>query len=104
MAEETSFWGVPSLRRWDETRPLSWRGTAPGTRPFRFYPVFSSRQRAEEFVREHGQRLMLDRPQLEEELIGGIHKIKRAEIREQDYVLSERKGLVTWAKLLNEGG
>jgi hypothetical protein len=103
MGEETNyFWGVPVRRvRRDETRLLlSWRGTSPGEKPFRFYPMFSSRGRAEEWVRKHGQELLVESPQLVEQLVGDIRKIKRTEIRDEDYVLSDRKGLVTWAELL----
>jgi hypothetical protein len=77
-------------------------GTAPAAKPFRFYPVFSSRERAEEFVREHGQELMVESPQLMEELLEDIRKIKRNEIPEKHYILSDRKGLVTWVELLGE--
>jgi hypothetical protein len=96
---------VATRRRRDETRLLfSWRVTAHGAKPFRFYPMFSSRERAEEFVREHGQELMVESPQLVEELIENIRKIKRDEIPEKHYVVSERKGFfVTWAELLGEG-
>jgi hypothetical protein len=54
MGEVTNFWGIATSRRRDETRLFSWRATAPGAKTFRFYFVFSSRERAEEFVREHG--------------------------------------------------
>jgi hypothetical protein len=66
--------------------------------------MFSSRERAEEFVREHGQELMVESPQLMEELLEDIRKIKRNEIPEKHYILSERKVFfVTWVELLGEG-
>jgi hypothetical protein len=103
MGEEMNLWGVATRRRRGETQLLSWMGTAPAAKPFRFYPVFSSRERAEEFVREHGQELMVESPQLMEELIEDIRKIKRNEIPEKHYILSERKGFfVTWVELLGE--
>jgi hypothetical protein len=66
--------------------------------------MFSSRERAEEFVRGHEQELMVESSQLMEELLEDIRKIKRDEIPEKHYVVSERKGFfVTWAELLGEG-
>ena len=103
MGEVTNFWGIATSRRRDETRLFSWRATAPGTKTFRFYFVFSSRERAEKFVREHGGRLMVEVPHLVEDLLENIRPIKRDEIPEEHYVLSDCKGLVTWAKLLGEG-
>ena len=103
MGEETNFWGIATSRRRDETRLFSWRATAPGAKTFRFYFVFSSRERAEKFVREHGEKLMVEVPQLVEDLLENIRPIERDEIPEEHYVLSDCKGLVTWAKLLGEG-
>jgi hypothetical protein len=103
MGEEMNLWGVATRRRRGETQLLSWRVTGHGAKPFRFYPMFSSRERAEEFVREHGQELMVESPQLVEELLEDIRKIKRDEIPEKHYVVSERKGFfVTWVELLGE--
>ncbi len=102
MGEETNLWGMATRRRRGETRLLSLRGKAPGAKPFRVYPVFSSRRRAEEFVRKHGRELIMESPQLVEQLLEDLRKIKRDEIPEEHYVLSDRKGLVTWAELLGE--
>jgi hypothetical protein len=46
---------------------------------------------------------MVEVPHLVEDLLENIRPIKRDEIPEEHYVLSDRKGLVTWAKLLGEG-
>jgi hypothetical protein len=106
MDEETAFWGV-AVEGYDKSgRPtstlLAWRGTAPDRRSFRLYLVFDSKARAAEFVRrsfEHDGD-----PKFADDLVeNNIRKIKRNDIRDDDYVSLGGKGRVTWAELLAEG-
>jgi hypothetical protein len=46
----------------------------------RVYPVFSSQDNAAAFVLEHGTTLMVESPQLVEDLIKNIRQITRTEI------------------------
>ena len=79
---------------------LEWKGTAPDSRPFRFYLVFDSKERAAEFVRNSFPH----DPKVADALVeNNIRKIKRDDIRDDDYVSLGGKGGVTWAELLSKG-
>ena len=109
MSEETDFWGVVVPGYTEEgyrTTVLlpGWRLVGPNNEPLAVYPVFSSKERAATFVRKHGAQLVLDgQRELVDKLVEDLRLIKRSEIQPEDYVLSDRKGLVTWADLLAEG-
>ncbi len=104
MSEETQFWGitVPGPLRGESKLLPGWRLTVPDGKTIRFYPVFSSSERADEFVRKHGRELMVENRQLVEKLREDIRPIKRDEIPDGHHILSDRRGLVTWAELLEE--
>jgi hypothetical protein len=61
MSEETRFWGVSVERYGQGGYPtntlLESTGSTPESKPFRVYPVFSTRERADRFVWEQWQRL-----------------------------------------------
>lgn len=104
MGEETAFYGVVVGSYDKGGEPASLRlvfpGTAPERNPFRFYPVFDSKEKAAEFVR----MVSGDDPDpVFANLVDNIREIKRDEIPEQHYVLYEGRGLVRWGELLNEG-
>jgi hypothetical protein len=104
MSEETQFWGVAGKRCLEGGYPtntlLESTGRTPDSKPIRFYPVFSSRERADRFVQEQWQTLS-------QELIGqtaaNIRQIRRDEIPADHYVSLDHSYLVTWAKLLAGG-
>ena len=103
MNEETEFWGV-TVEAYDQGSHrakvlLEFPGSAPARKPFRFYPVFSSRERVEAFVREQWQHLS---PHLMKQTLGNIRQIKRHEIPGDHYVSLDRGDLVKWAELLGE--
>jgi hypothetical protein len=52
MSEEREFWGIGTPRAWDDNPLLPGTRTAPERKPFRFYPVFDSSEKAERFARE----------------------------------------------------
>src|SRR5215216_375577 len=101
MSEEREFWGIwtPSGRGL-----LKWRLRAPSSKVLPLYPVFSSKEKAEEFVkvayawgtgsnRDIASRALLD-------LLGNIRKIELDEIPPEHYVLSDHAGFVKWSELL----
>jgi len=100
MSEETQFWGVPVQRYGQGGRPtnelLESTGSTPGSEPFRFYPVFSSRERADRFVRGQWQTLSQE---LIEQTVRDIRQIRRDEIPAEHYVSLDLDYPVTWAKL-----
>ena len=106
MSEETQFWGV-AVEGYDKrgrstSTLLVWRGTAPDRKPFRLYPVFASKENAAEFVRTASVRV--GDPQFTNDLVdNNVRRIKRGEIPADHRVLSDRRGVVTWAELLEEG-
>ena len=107
MGEETQFWGVVvprwPARSWPHgTGLLPWPGELPDGKRVHYYPLFSSEERANAFVRERGQELMLERPELMEETLKNIRRIYRDEIPDDHYVNLDGNGLVTWAELLAE--
>jgi hypothetical protein len=75
-------------------------GSTPESKPFRVYPVFSSRERADRFVWEQWQRLSQE---LIEQTAANIRQIRRDEIPAEHYVSLDHNDPVTWAKLLGEG-
>ena len=98
MSEETNFWGVAVQGYGKGGYPASvllpgWRLRLgfPGSKPVPFYPVFSSRESASAFVREHGVQLEED---LLKNLLEDIRLIQRSEVPPEHYVLSDRRGLV----------
>jgi hypothetical protein len=104
--EETEFWGVvvppgPAHQWLYRTAPLPWPGPLlPNGKPVPYYPLFSSKEKAEEFVRERGQDLMVrERQQLVEEALKNIRRIYRDELPDDHYVNLDGGGLVTWGEL-----
>jgi hypothetical protein len=105
MSEETQFWGVAVKiygQGGDPTNALlESTGSTPGSTPesklFRFYPVFSSRERADRFVRGQWQTLSQE---LIEGTAANIRQIRRDEISAEHYVSLDLNSPVTWAKLL----
>ena len=104
MSEETQFWGVAGKRCLEGGYPtntlLESTGRTPDSKPIRFYPVFSSRERADRFVQEQGQTLSQE---LIEQTAANIRQIRRDEIPADHYVSLDHNYLVTWAKLLAGG-
>ena len=101
MSEETQFWGV-AVERYDQGgRPtnalLEYSGITPESKPFRGYHVFSSRERAERFVRGQWQTLS---EEVIEQTVANIRQISRDEIPAEHYVSLDLNHPVTWAKLL----
>src|SRR5215208_1047900 len=105
MSEETQFWGVAVKIYGQGEDPvnalLESTGSTPGSTPesklFRFYPVFSSRERADRFVRGQWQTLSQE---LIEGTAANIRQIRRDEISAEHYVSLDLNRPVTWAKLL----
>jgi hypothetical protein len=101
MSEEMQFWGVAveiySQGRYPTNTLLESTGSTPESKPFRFYPVFSSRERAERFVRGQWQTLSQE---LIEQTAANIRQIRRDEIPADHYVSLDLNEPVTWAKLL----
>jgi hypothetical protein len=108
MSEETQFWGVAVKIYGQGEDPvnalLESTGSTPGSTPesklFRFYPVFSSRERADRFVRGQWQTLSQE---LIEGTAANIRQIRRDEISAEHYVSLDLNSPVTWAKLLAGG-
>jgi hypothetical protein len=101
MSAQSAFWGIWTPRG---RGLLKWRLRAPGSKALPLYPVFSSREKAEEFVKVAyaggtessdigSDALFLD-------LLGNIRKIELEEIPQDYYVLSDRAGFVKWSGLL----
>ena len=101
MSEETQFWGLTVQRYGQEGRPtnalLEFSGSTPESKPFLGYLVFSSRERADRFVRGQWQTLS---EELIEETVGNIRQIRRDEIPAEHYVSLDENVPVTWAQLL----
>jgi hypothetical protein len=101
MSAQSAFWGIWTPRG---RGLLKWRLRAPGSKALPLYPVFSSREKAEEFVKvaytgdadsnDIGSHAPLD-------LLGSIRKIELDEIPQEYYVLSDRAGFVKWSELLS---
>jgi hypothetical protein len=104
MSEEKQFWGVAVERYGQGGYPtntlLESTGSTPESKPFRFYPVFSSRERADRFVRGQWQTLSQE---LIEQTVANIRQIRRDEIPAEHYVSLDLNYPVTWAKLLAGG-
>jgi hypothetical protein len=110
MSEEMQFWGVAVERYGQGGYPtnalLESTGSTPESKPFRlypgfrFYPVFSSRERAERFVRGQWQTLS---EEVIEQTVANIRQISRDEIPAEHYVSLDLNYPVTWAKLLAGG-
>jgi hypothetical protein len=101
MSEETQFWGV-AVEGYDQGHPesvlLEFPGATPDGKPFR-YPVFSSQERADKFVRQQGPQLGME---LVEQARANIRRIKRNEIPNEQYVSLDRGAPVKWKELLGE--
>ena len=106
MSEETQFWGVVVPRwpahMWPHGTGLlpPWSGKLPDGKPVHYYPLFSSKKKAEEFVLERGQELRVSNAQLIGQTLKNIRRIYRDEIPEEHYVSLDNNDRVTWAKLL----
>ena len=104
MSEETQFWGLAVGRYVQGGRPtnalLEAPGSTPESKPFRVYPVFSSRERAEGFVQRQLQTLSQE---LIEQTVRDIRQIRRDEIPAEQYVSLDENVPVTWAALLAGG-
>jgi hypothetical protein len=104
MSEERQFWGVAIERYGQGGYPtntlLESTGSTPESKDFRFYPVFSSRERAVWFVRGQWQTLSQE---LIEQTVANIRQIRRDEIPAEHYVSLDLNSPVTWAKLLARG-
>jgi hypothetical protein len=104
MSEETQFWGVAVEIYGQGGRPtnalLEFAGSTPESKPFLGYVVFSSRERAEGFVRGQWQKLS---QQLIEQTVDNIRQIRRDEIPAEHYVSLDENDPVTWEKLLAGG-
>jgi hypothetical protein len=104
MSEETQFWGVAVKRYGQGGYPtnslLESTGSTPESKPFRFYRVFSSRERADRFVQEQWQTLSQE---LIRQTAANIRQIRRDEIPAEHYVSLDHNDPVTWAKLLAGG-
>jgi hypothetical protein len=104
MSEETQFWGVAVERYGQGGRPtnelLKYSGITPENKPFRGYRVFSSRERADQFVQRQWQTLSQE---LIEQTAANIRQIRRDEISEERYVSLDQHVPVTWAALLAGG-
>ena len=99
MSEEREFWGIGTPRAWGEGNPLlRGTGTAPERKPFRFYPVFDSREKAEKFARGNanivGSTL--------QELLNNIRKIEPHEISADCDVLLNGYKPVNWSELTGD--
>jgi hypothetical protein len=102
MSEVTEFWGIWTPRG---SGLLKWRLRAPGSKAIPLYPVFSSKEKAEEFVKaayahgtgnsDIGSPALLD-------LLGNIRKLDPDEIPSVHYVLSDRAGFVKWSERLGD--
>jgi hypothetical protein len=104
MSDETQFWGV-AVERYDQGgRPANelseYSGITPENKPFRGYRVFSSRERADQFVQGQWQTLSQE---LIEQTAANIRQIRRDEIPEEHYVSLDENVPVTWAALLAGG-
>jgi hypothetical protein len=101
MSEEMQFWGVAVDRYGQGGYPTNALfesiGSIPESKHFRFYPVFSSRERAERFVRGQWQTLSQE---LIEQTVANIRQIRRDEIPADHYVSLDLNRPMTWAKLL----
>ena len=100
MSEETQFWGV-AVDRYDQggrrTNELLKSRRSAGSEPPQVYPVFSSKERADRFVRAQWQTLSQE---LIEQTVAHIRQIRRDEIPADHYVALDLNHPVPWAKLL----
>ena len=98
VSEEREFWGFGTPRAWDDNPLLPWTGTAPDRKPFRVYPVFDSREKAERFARGNpdivGSTL--------EELLNNIRKIEPNEIPPDHDVSLNGDKPVKWSELTGD--
>jgi hypothetical protein len=104
MSEETQFWGL-AVKSYDQegraSALLKFPASTPGSERFQPYRVFSSRERADQYVQGHWQKLSQE---LIEQTVDDIRQIRRDEIPAKDYVsLDESDDHVTWEKLLAGG-
>jgi hypothetical protein len=104
-SEETRFWGVVVPRRPSHMWPygtvlLPWHDKLPDGKPVHYYPLFSSKEKAEDFVRERGHGLSMSDPPPFEETLGNVRRVYRDEMPGDHYVNMDGASLVMWAALL----
>ena len=103
VSEEREFWGFGTPRAWDDNPLLPWTGTAPDRKPFRVYPVFDSREKAERFVRRAYQQDTGDiGGSALEQLLNNIRKIEPDEIPPDHDVSLNGDVPVKWSELTGD--
>jgi hypothetical protein len=109
MSEVREFWGL-AVRGYRGGYPASvlregWSLSAPDSKAIPLYPVFSSKEKAQEFANEVfargnnsdiGSHARLD-------LLEHIRRIDPDEIPPEHYVVSDREGLVKWREIREQG-
>ncbi len=105
MNEATRFWGVGTPNAFRDSSLLRWWSDVSSPRS-KVYPVFDSREEAEDYVRDAYVRGTRDTdigsPALQDTL-KAIRVLRRDEIPLEQNVWHARRGLVTWGELLGEG-
>jgi len=105
VSEETQFWGVV-VPRWPRhmwphgTGLLPLPGELPDGKRVHYYPLFSSKKKAEEFLLEQGQELRERDPQLIDQTLKDIRRIYRDDIPDDHCVNRDGGRLVPWSELL----
>jgi len=106
MSEEREFWGIGTPRAWEDNPLLLWTGTAPDRKPFRLYPVFDSREKAEKFAREAYERGTGDIEDTEgsalRDTLDSIRKIEPNEIPPDHDVSFNGDKPVKWSELTGD--
>jgi hypothetical protein len=96
VSEEREFWGIGKHRAWKDNPLQGAPGTAPGrNKPFRFYPVFDSREKAERFASSNPDIV----GSMLEELLKNIRKIEPNEIPPNHDVSLNGDVPVKWSEL-----
>ena len=118
MSEATEFLAVVQRGLFGDTRPFRWRSKDPEVGVFEYYPVFTSREAAEAFVRSagypsaydvaiglRGEELRTESLPLTEMLRNirplGPGEIPSAHKVSLDPVHGEAADFVTWGELLS---
>jgi hypothetical protein len=100
VSEEREFWGFGTPGTWDDNPLLPGTDTAPDRKPFRFYPVFDSWEKAERFAREasRGDTGDIGGSALEQ-LLNNIRRIEPNEIPPDHDVSLNGEKPVKWSEL-----